>query len=83
LFDSNLPKINNFRIPSVLILFGPSGCGKNSTVDFLCSHFEVEKVTPADIDINDGDDEVENKELDYPRDLLKVFQYGVFWVNSQ
>jgi hypothetical protein len=65
------------------MLFGPSGSGKNSTVDFLCSHFGVEKIIPANIDINDGDDEIENKELDFPRELLKVFQYAIFWVNSQ
>ena len=85
LFGPNFNSIKNFKVPSVLFLFGPSGSGKNSTIDVLCNMFKVEKITPKDIELNDIDDaELEEvRDIDYSKDLLKSINYSIFWYNPQ
>jgi ABC-type ATPase involved in cell division len=82
IIDSSIQKIKSFSVPSVLFLYGPSGSGKNSTVDFLCSKYDIEKIIPKDIDIEENDEDFFS-DLNYPKDLMKVFQYALFWHNPR
>ena len=39
------------------MLFGPSGCGKNSTINYLCERLGINKVVPSDIVIEENDED--------------------------
>jgi ABC-type ATPase involved in cell division len=75
-------KYKNFSPPRVLLLYGPSGSGKNSTIDFLCRDLDITKITPTDISIEENSVEfMNNMDINFAKDLLKVFQYGAYWSN--
>ena len=64
-------------------IVGPSGSGKNSTIDYLCSDLGITKIIPSEIVIEENDEDHENLEINYAKDLFKIFQYSIFWSNPQ
>ena len=77
----NLPKA--FGPTPILFLYGPSGSGKRSTIDFLCEQFEVALATPDSLQIDDNNEKPETKDPEYVRDLFKVFNVASTWYSSK
>lgn len=52
---------------NILFLFGPSGSGKNSTINYLCSHFGISILFEGDLiqssnqNWRENDDELEKQ----------------------
>lgn len=70
---------------SILFLFGPSGSGKRSTVDYLCTEFEVALATPDQLQIDDNNDTLKEREYepDYIKDLFKMFSVATSWYSTR
>ena len=70
---------------SILFLFGPSGSGKRSTVDYLCTEFEVALATPDQLQIDDNNDALEERdyEPDYIKDVFKMFSVATSWYSPR
>ena len=71
-----------YRPNPFLLYFGPSGSGKNSTVDFLCMKYDIEKVYPRDIVLEENSEYSNYDEINFGKDLLKAFHYSCFWGSS-
>ena len=67
----------------MLFLYGPSGSGKKSTIEFLCDLYNVSYAPPEALQITDNNDEMFNREFEYMKDLLKVFTVASTWYNPK
>jgi len=65
---------------SVLFLFGPSGCGKRSTIHFLCEQYGIAEASPDQLAIEDNNDAFVS-EINYAKDLMKIFTVASMWYN--
>ncbi len=65
-----------------MFLFGPSGCGKRSTIRYLCEQYGVAEASPDQLQIEDNNDEFA-KDLNYAKDLMKIFTVASMWYNPR